>query len=44
MLKWVCHIDIPFFQWKGKGVSIPLFSLRSEKSAGIGDFIDLRNG
>lgn len=32
----------PFFQWKGKGVSIPLFSLRSEKSAGIGDFIDLK--
>ncbi len=32
----------PFFQWKGKGVSIPLFSLRSEESAGIGDFIDLK--
>lgn len=32
----------PFFQWKGKGVSIPLFSLRSEKSAGIGDFYDLK--
>lgn len=30
------------FQWKGKGVSIPLFSLRSEKSAGIGDFLDLK--
>ena len=32
----------PFFQWKGKGVSIPLFSLRTEKSAGIGDFYDLQ--
>ena len=32
----------PYFQWKGKGVSIPLFSLRSEKSAGIGDFLDLK--
>ncbi|NLZ94558.1 MAG: hypothetical protein GX921_01880, partial [Bacteroidales bacterium] len=31
-----------FFQWKGKGVSIPLFSLRSEESAGIGDFHDLK--
>lgn len=30
------------FQWKGKGVSIPIFSLRSEKSAGIGDFYDLK--
>lgn len=32
----------PFFQWKGKGVSIPLFSLRTEESAGIGDFVDLK--
>ena len=31
----------PFFQWKGKGVSIPLFSLRTDNSAGIGDFLDL---
>ena len=32
----------PSFQWKGKGVAIPLFSLKSENSAGIGDFIDLK--
>lgn len=28
--------------WKCPGVSIPVFSLRSEKSFGIGDFADLR--
>ena len=40
------EMGIPYkyssFQWKGKGVSIPLFSLRSENSAGIGDFTDLK--
>ena len=40
------EMGIPYkyssFRWKGKGVSIPLFSLRSENSAGIGDFIDLK--
>ena len=40
------EMGIPYryssFQWKGKGVSIPLFSLRSENSAGIGDFLDLK--
>ncbi|MDL2213234.1 4-alpha-glucanotransferase [Bacteroides sp. OttesenSCG-928-N06] len=29
-------------QWKGAGVAIPIFSLRSEKSFGIGDFADLK--
>ncbi len=28
--------------WKGAGVAVPLFSLRSEKSFGVGDFADLR--
>lgn len=28
--------------WKGAGVVIPLFSLRSEQSCGVGDFADLR--
>lgn len=28
--------------WKGAGVAVPVFSLRSEKSFGIGDFADLR--
>ncbi len=27
--------------WRGSGVAVPLFSLRSEQSAGIGDFADL---
>ena len=28
--------------WKGAGVAIPVFSLRSEKSFGVGDFADIR--
>ena len=28
--------------WKGAGVAVPVFSLRSEKSFGIGDFGDLK--
>ena len=40
------EMGIPYnyssFQWKGNGVAIPLFSLRSENSAGIGDFLDLK--
>ena len=33
-------IDMP--NWRGAGCVIPIFSLRSEKSCGIGDFGDLR--
>ncbi len=29
-------------QWKGAGVAVPVFSLRSEKSFGVGDFGDLK--
>lgn len=29
-------------QWKGAGVAIPVFSLRSEESFGVGDFSDLK--
>lgn len=29
-------------QWRGAGVAIPLFSLRSESSFGVGEFNDLR--
>lgn len=42
------HVEMTFpyryasFQWKGKGVSIPLFSLRTEDSAGIGEYTDLK--
>ncbi len=28
--------------WRGAGVAIPLFSLRSEESAGVGEFADLK--
>ncbi len=34
------HFDIP--AWKGAGVAIPVFSLKSEKSFGVGDFGDLK--
>ncbi|MFI3315596.1 MAG: 4-alpha-glucanotransferase, partial [Rikenellaceae bacterium] len=33
--------NYPNKQWRGKGIAIPLFSLRSKESAGIGDFDDL---
>lgn len=34
------YFDLPV--WKGSGVAIPIFSLRSESSFGIGDFGDLK--
>lgn len=34
------YFDLP--AWKGSGVAIPVFSLRSETSFGIGDFGDLK--
>ena len=34
------YFDLP--AWKGAGVAIPVFSLRSEKSFGVGDFSDLK--
>lgn len=34
------YFDVPL--WKGCGVAIPVFSLRSENSYGIGDFGDLK--
>lgn len=34
------YFDIP--AWKGAGVAVPIFSLRSEKSFGVGDFSDLK--
>ena len=30
------------FDWKGAGVAIPVFSIRTEQSQGIGDFVDLK--
>lgn len=31
----------PAGHWKGSGVAVPVFSLRSEKSCGVGEFTDL---
>lgn len=35
-------MHLPQRTWKGAGVSIPVFSLKSEKSFGIGEFTDLK--
>lgn len=32
----------PFGLWKGAGVAIPVFSLRSKKSYGVGEFLDIK--
>jgi len=41
-----CHTDEGFrkdkLSWKGAGVAIPVFSLRSERGMGIGEFSDLK--
>lgn len=34
--------DFSLPQWKGAGVAIPVFSLKSEESFGVGDFGDLK--
>lgn len=34
-------IRLPVEYWKGAGVAIPLFSLRSKKSWGVGEFADM---
>ncbi len=36
------RFDDPDMQWRGAGVAIPVFSLRSEESFGIGEFADLK--
>jgi len=41
----ICHdgfIFLPNTTWKGAGVSIPVFSLRSKDSFGVGEFNDLK--
>ncbi len=35
-------IVMPDHSWKGAGVAVPVFSLRSEKSMGTGEFSDLK--
>ncbi len=41
----ICHdgfVNIPLKLWKGAGVAIPVFSLRSKNSFGAGEFSDLK--
>ena len=42
-LRMVCHAYRPTGtrQWRGAGVAIPVFSLRSQRSFGIGEFADI---
>ncbi|HTR43561.1 MAG TPA: 4-alpha-glucanotransferase, partial [Pseudomonadales bacterium] len=35
-------IRLPLEPWRGAGVAIPVFSLRSEQSFGVGEFLDLK--
>ena len=44
-MTWVMQdeeVRLPFAPWRGAGCVIPVFSIRSEKSFGVGDFGDLR--
>ena len=34
--------NFPVNTWRGAGVAIPVFSLRSEKSCGVGEFADMK--
>ncbi len=36
------HFRFPITRWKGAGVAVPIFSLRTEKSGGIGEFPDIK--
>ncbi|MFI3316215.1 MAG: 4-alpha-glucanotransferase [Rikenellaceae bacterium] len=39
------HVEAPEFAqaaWRGAGVAVPVFSLRSERSMGVGEFFDLK--
>src|SRR5678815_5820728 len=38
----MCIRDSSYMHWKAAGVSIPVFSLRSRESFGIGEFTDIR--
>jgi len=41
----ICHdgfVNIPYQPWRGAGVAIPVFSLRSKNSFGTGEFTDLK--
>jgi 4-alpha-glucanotransferase len=34
---------LPLEPWRGAGVAVPVFSLRSEQSFGVGEFLDLKS-
>ena len=34
--------NLPVEHWRGAGVAVPVFSLRSENSFGVGEFLDLK--
>jgi len=34
--------NLPVDHWRGAGVAVPVFSLRSENSFGVGEFLDLK--
>jgi len=34
--------NLPVEQWRGAGVAVPVFSLRSENNFGVGEFLDLK--
>ena len=36
------NFRFPVSHWKGAGVAVPVFSLRTEKSGGIGEFLDIK--
>ena len=36
-------VRVPLAPWRGAGVAIPVFSLRSERSFGVGEFLDLKS-
>ncbi len=36
------NFRFPAIHWKGAGVAVPVFSLRTEKSGGIGEFPDIK--
>ena len=36
------YVSSPVFSWRGAGVAIPVFSLRSNTSWGVGEFSDLK--
>lgn len=36
------YVHLPNNTWKGAGIAIPVFSLRSKKSFGVGEFADIK--